>query len=233
MSFLLSAEFWARLLGIVLIDISLAGDNALVIALAVRDLPPRQQLVGRVWGTLGAVGLRVIFIAVVSFLLRIPLLQLIGGLALIWIALRLVRPGHMDHAGTRHGTSLREAIWIIVVADVTMSLDNVLGVAAAAKGDMLLVVFGIALSLPLVVWGSGLLATLMARHEWIVWLGGGVLGYVAGEMMTDDPLVQRWLGPAAAGADLWLSIVLGVFVLWLGWWLARVAARHGRKPGHA
>jgi predicted tellurium resistance membrane protein TerC len=114
-----------------------------------------------------------------------------------------------------------------------MSLDNVLGVAAAAKGDMVLVVVGIALSLPLVVWGSGLLATLMARHEWIVWLGGGVLGYVAGEMMTDDPVVQRWLGPAAKAADLWLSIVLGIFVLALGWWLARTAARHGGEPGQA
>jgi len=84
-----------------------------------------------------------------------------------------------------------------------------------------------------VVWGSGLLANLMSRHEWIVWLGGGVLGYVAGEMMTDDPIVQRWLGPAAAVADLWLSIVLGAFVLVLGWWLARAAARHRREPGPA
>ena len=229
MSFLLDPEFWARLLGIVLIDISLAGDNALVIALAVRDLPARQQLVGRLWGTLGAVGLRVIFIAVVSFLLRIPLLQLVGGLALIWIAVRLVRPGHMDHAGTRHGTSLREAIWIIVVADVTMSLDNVLGVAAAARGDMVLVVFGIALSLPLVVWGSGFLARLMARHEWIIWLGGGVLGYVAGEMITDDPMVRRSLGIGAAAADFWLSIVLAAAVTALGWWLARSAPAHARR----
>jgi YjbE family integral membrane protein len=233
MTWLIEPEFWARLLGIILIDISLAGDNALVIALAVRGLPEKQQLLGRIWGTAGAVGLRVVFIAVVSVLLRIPLLQLAGGLALIWIAVRLVKPGPAEPGGVRQGTTLKEAIWIIIVADVTMSLDNVLGVAAAAKGDMLLVVFGIALSLPLVVWGSGLLATLMARHEWIVWLGGGVLGYVAGEMMTDDPVVQRWLGPAAQAADLWLSIVLGAFVLGLGWWLARAAARHGREPGHA
>jgi YjbE family integral membrane protein len=232
-SWLADPEFWARLLGIVLIDISLAGDNALVIALAVRGLPPRQQLLGRLWGTAGAVGLRVAFIAVVSYLLRIPLLQLLGGLALVWIAIRLVRPGAGEHGKTREGATLTEAIWIIIVADVTMSLDNVLRVAAAAKGDLVLVVFGIALSLPLVVWGSGLLANLMSRHEWIVWLGGGVLGYVAGEMMTDDPAVQRWLGPVAAAADLWLSIVLGIFVLVLGWWLARAAARHRREPGHA
>lgn len=233
MTWLMDPEFWARLLGIILIDISLAGDNALVIALAVRGLPQKQQFLGRIWGTAGAVGLRVAFIAVVSFLLRIPLLQLVGGLALIWIAIRLVRPGQAGPGGVRQGTTLKQAIWIIIVADVTMSLDNVLGVAAAAKGDMLLVVFGIALSLPLVVGGSGLLATLMARYEWIVWLGGGVLGYVAGEMMTDDPVVQQWLGSVAHAADLWLSIVLGVFVLGLGWWLARLAARHGREPGRA
>ena len=233
MTWLVDPEFWARLLGIILIDISLAGDNALVIALAVRGLAPRQQLLGRIWGTAGAVALRVAFIAIVSYLLSIPLLQLAGGLALIWIAVRLVKPGQNQQGGPRQGTTLGEAIWIIIVADVTMSLDNVLGVAAAAKGDMVLVVVGIALSLPLVVWGSGLLATLMARHEWIVWLGGGVLGYVAGEMMTDDPVVQRWLGPAAKAADLWLSIVLGIFVLALGWWLARTAARHGGETGQA
>ena len=145
MTVLVDPEFWARLLGIILIDISLAGDNALVIALAVRELPPRQQLLGRMWGTVGAVGLRVAFIVIVSLLLSIPLLQLAGGLALIWIAVRLVRPGQREHGGTRQGTSLREAIWIIIVADVTMSLDNVLGVAAAAKGDLALVIFGVAL----------------------------------------------------------------------------------------
>jgi YjbE family integral membrane protein len=226
-------EFWARLVGIILIDISLAGDNALVIALAVRQLPPRQQLLGRIWGTVGAVGLRVAFIAVVSLLLSIPLLQLVGGLALIWIAVRLVRPGQAGHEGARPGTSLREAIWIIIVADVTMSLDNVLGVAAAAKGDLVLVVFGIALSLPLVVWGSGLLARLMARHVWIVWIGGGVLGFVAGEMMANDPIVERWLGHAADAADQWLSIVLGVFVLGLGWWLGRASAQKGPERERA
>ena len=127
-------EFWARLAGIILIDISLAGDNALVIALAVRDLAPRQQLLGRIWGTVGAVGLRVAFILIVSLLLQIPLLQLAGGLALMWIAVRLVRPGQGEHEGARQGRSLREAIWIIIVADVTMSLDNVLGVFMLGLG---------------------------------------------------------------------------------------------------
>ena len=226
-------ESEARLAGIILIDISLAGDNALVIALAVRELAPRQQLLGRIWGTVGAVGLRVAFILIVSLLLQIPLLQLAGGLALMWIAVRLVRPGQGEHEGARQGRSLREAIWIIIVADVTMSLDNVLGVAAAAKGDIVLVIFGVALSLPLVVWGSGLLARLLARYEWIIWIGGGVLGFVAGEMMANDPIVERMFGHAADAADQWLSIVLGVFVLGLGWWLARAAARDNRQRGRA
>ena len=214
-------EFWARVAGIALIDISLAGDNALVIALAVRTLPARQQLVGRLWGTLGAVILRIVFIALLGWLLRIPLLKLAGGLLLAWIAVRLVRPGHGSQGKVRAGTSLWEAIWIIAAADVTMSLDNVLAVAGAARGNLTLVVFGIALSLPLVVWGSGLLARLMERHPWIVWLGGGVLGYVAGEMISDDVVVQRWLGAAAPVADVWLSILLAVVVAGLGWWWAR------------
>ena len=224
MSWLADPEFWARLLGIVLIDISLAGDNALVIALAVRGLPPRQQLLGRLWGTAGAVGLRVAFIAVVSYLLRIPLLQLVGGLVLVWIAVKLVRPAGAEGGHVRAGGSLAESIWIIIVADITMSLDNVLAVAAAAHGDLSLVVFGIALSLPLVVWGSGLLSRLMTRYRWIIWIGGGVLGYVAGDMMLDDPVLRRWLG---AHADLLADpapIVLGLGVAALGWWLARNTA---------
>lgn len=218
-------QFWGRVLSIVVIDLSLAGDNALVIALAVRALPPRQQVLGRVLGTVAAVGLRLAFVALVSALLRVPLLQFGGGLLLIWIALKLVRPTVAPEGEARPGTSLREAIWIIVVADVTMSLDNVLAVAAAAHGDALLVTLGIALSLPLVVWGSGLLSRLMARHAWIIWVGGGILGYVAGEMMTDDPLMRGWLGSAADTLDASVPITLAAVVAALGWWLARAARR--------
>ena len=217
-------EFWARLVSIVLIDLSLAGDNALVIALAVRSLPAREQWLGRAWGTAAAVTLRLLFIAIVSALLTIPLLQFLGGLLLLWIAVRLVRPGGGGEGEVRHGASLRQAVWIIVVADVTMSLDNVLAVAAAAHGDFLLVAVGIALSLPIVVWGSGFLARLMAHHAWIIWIGGGVLGYVAGEMMTDDPLVRAWLGAHADTIDDPLSLLLAVGLALLGWWLARSAA---------
>jgi YjbE family integral membrane protein len=223
MTFLTDPEFWARWLGIVIIDLTLAGDNALVIALAVRTLPRRQQFYGRIFGALGAVLLRVAFVAVVSVLFRIPFLQLAGGLALIWIAVKLVRQdvGGGEGHHVRHGTTLWEAIWIIVVADVVMSLDNVLGVAAAAHGDLVLVVFGIGLSLPLVVWGSGLLARLMVRYPWVVWLGGGVLGYVAGEMVLKDPVVHRRLGDAADALHYSLPLALGLAMTALGWWLAR------------
>jgi YjbE family integral membrane protein len=218
-------EFWARLASIVLIDLTLAGDNALVIALAVRTLPKRQQLFGRIWGTAGAVVLRLIFIAVATWLLTIPLLQVVGGILLVWIALRLVRQDAGADAHVRQGTTLREAVWIIVVADAAMSLDNVLAVAAAAHGDLLLAVFGIGLSLPLVVWGSGLLAWLMNRFTWIIWLGGGVLGYFAGEMILRDRALERWFGPWPE----WLHaapIVLALIIGALGWRFAQNGRKH-------
>jgi predicted tellurium resistance membrane protein TerC len=116
------------------------------------------------------------------------------------------------------------------VADVTMSLDNVLAVAAAARGDLVLVLFGILLSLPLVVWGSGLLSRLMTRHVWIVWLGGGILGYVAGEMIIDDPVVRGWLGGMAETVDDPISILLGVIMTALGWWFAQSRPRMHAQP---
>ena len=223
MSFLSDPEFWGRWLGIVLIDLTLAGDNALVIALAVRSLPPRQQLWGRIWGSLGAVFLRVAFIAIVSWLLHIPLLQLIGGALLIWIAYKLIRPAAAGPEHQREGTTLRDAITIIVIADVVMSLDNVLAIAAAAGGDMKLVIFGLLLSLPLVVWGSGLLARLMGRMPWLIWLGGGVLGYVAVEMILHDKLVAGWIGPATQSLRPAVPLAIGLMLTLLGWWFERRA----------
>jgi YjbE family integral membrane protein len=222
---LVEPEFWARLVSIVLIDLTLAGDNALVIALAVRTLPKRQQLLGRVWGTVGAVTLRLAFIVVATWLLRIPLLQVVGGLLLVWIALRLVRQDGGGEAHVQQGTTLREAVWIIMVADAAMSLDNVLAVAAAAHGDILLVVVGIGLSLPIVVWGSGLLAWLMNRFTWIIWLGGGVLGYFAGEMMLRDQAVERWLGPLPGWLDA-APVALGLVIAGLGWRFAHNGRKH-------
>jgi len=214
----LDAEFLARLGTIVVIDLLLAGDNALVIALAVRSLPKRQQLAGRMFGTAGAVVLRVVLITLATVLLKVPFMQLVGGIALVWIAVKLVRqPADDSGAHVRPARSLYHAIGIIVFADLVMSLDNVLGVAAAAHGDLKLVVFGIALSVPIVVWGSGLLARLMGRFTWIVWVGGGILGYVAGEMFFADPAVGRWIDGAPALGYV-VSSVLGLVIAAVGWW---------------
>lgn len=231
MVFLMDPEFWARVLGIIIIDLTLAGDNALVIALAVRNLPKRQQFLGRIWGTAGAVGLRLAFIAIAALLLRIPFLQLVGGLLLLWIAFKLVRKeSDAEEGHVRQGASLREAVWIIIVADAIMSLDNVLAVAAASDGDMKLVVFGIALSIPIVVWGSGILATLMNRFVWIIWIGGGILGYVAGEMILKDKGLG-WIDHSSPVVQ-WLPVVPAAIIFVLGWWFS---AQNGRKrvPGNA
>jgi YjbE family integral membrane protein len=220
---LLHPEFWLRLVGIGVLNLLLSGDNALVIALAVRALPRRKRLLGQVWGAVGAVVLRLAFVAVVSILLHVPFLQFVGGCLLVWISWKLVQPGGDESGEVRHGTSLWEAIWIIIVADVTMSLDNVLAIAAAAHGDMILVAFGIGLSLPIVVWGAGLLAQLMNRYAWIVWLGGGVLGYVAGEMIMEDPLIDRWLGEAAVLLHRPVPALVAIAIAVVGWWQARRA----------
>src|SRR3990172_5545390 len=213
---ILTYEFWARWLAIVIIDLSLAGDNALVIALAVRTLPPREQFYGRIGGTFGAVALRLAFIAIISQLLRIPFLQAVGGLILIWIAVKLVRQdaggGEGGHT-VRQGTTFWEAVWIIIVADVIMSLDNVLAVAGAAHGDLGLVAFGIGLSIPIVIWGSGLLAWLMGRYEWIVSLGAAILGWVGGEMLVKDPIVHGWIEPWVFALRWLLPAVLAVAVV--------------------
>ncbi len=214
-------EFWGRLLEIGILNMLLSGDNAVVIALAVRALPRRQRLLGQIGGTLGAVVLRLLFVGVISMLLRVPLLRLVGGLLLIWIAYRLVRPVEAAAAGSRHAASFWESVWIIVVADITMSLDNVLAVAGAAHGDMLLVTLGIAMSVPIVVWGSGVLAGLMNRYPWIIWAGGGLLGYVAGDMLLEDPLVVDWLGAVGPALEYPVPSALAVVLTGLGWWMAR------------
>jgi YjbE family integral membrane protein len=214
-------EFWGRLLEIGILNMLLSGDNAVVIALAVRALPRRQRLLGQLGGTLGAVVLRLLFVGIISMLLRVPLLRLVGGLLLIWIAYRLVRPVAEAEAGSRHAASFWESVWIIVVADITMSLDNVLAVAAAAHGDMLLVTLGIAMSVPIVVWGSGVLAGLMNRYPWIIWAGGGLLGYVAGDMLLEDPLLVDWLGAIGPALEYPVPGALAVALTGLGWWMAR------------
>lgn len=224
--YLIDPELWVRWFSIVLLDLSLGGDNALLIAMAVRTLPPREQFLGRVGGTLGAVALRFAFIAAIVRILTVPYLQAVGGLTLIWIAVKLIR---QDASGAghavRHGTTLWEAIGIIVVADIIMSLDNVLAVAAASHGNMALVIFGIGLSIPIIVWGAGFLARLMNRLPWIVWLGGAVLGWVAAEMIFEDKHVHDWGEPWLASFHWALSAALAASLFVLGWWLARRAVK--------
>jgi YjbE family integral membrane protein len=243
-----------KLVQIVLTDLVLAGDNALVIALATRSLPARQQFWGRVFGAGGAVGLRVLFVFVVTWLTMIPILQLVAGVALLWVAWKLVRPQesaleaatHPETAKKHAARSVWHAVRIIIIADMIMSLDNVIAIAGIAKegsasphGEMWLVVFGLLLSIPIVVFGSALISRLMNHYRWIIWLGGGVLGHVAGEIVFKDPQVLRWLGlPATTGMSgfevdkmlhvapaavhwlvLYLPWVLGLTLFILGaWW---------------
>jgi predicted tellurium resistance membrane protein TerC len=199
------SEFWARWSGIVVIDLLLAGDNAIVIAMAVRLLPKKEQMLGRVWGTVGAV-------------------------ALLWVAWKLLpsppRPQPADDAERKHiGGTLGEAIRIIVVADVSMSLDNVLAVAGIADGDLLLVISGIALTIPLVVWGSALLSVLMTRLPFLVWIGCGVLGYVAGMLLVEDREIQKWCGDSGDPHLHPIAFGLAALFIGLGWWRSRRARR--------
>ena len=223
---LLEPQFWGRLLEIGFLNLLLSGDNAVVIALAVRTLPRRMRVLGQIWGTAGAVALRLLFVGVVTALLQVPLLRLIGALLLLWIAVRLVRPAGEGEAARRHGTSFWESVWIIIVADITMSLDNVLAIAAAAHGNLPLIVIGIGMSIPIVVCGSGLLAGLMNRYAWIVWLGGGILGYVAGDMMLEDPIVAGWLGRLGPALEYPFPLALAGILTLLGRWFS-VSARRG------
>jgi YjbE family integral membrane protein len=227
MELIIQPEFWARWLGIVVIDLSLAGDNALVIAMAVLSLPPRQRMIGLIGGTVGAVVLRIVLIAVITQILLIPFLQALGGLVLVWIAMKLVRQDASDTKGhkVREVATLWEAIGIIIVADLIMSLDNVLAVAATAHGDLTLVLFGIGLSIPIVICGSTLLARLMDRFRWIVWLGGGVLGWVAGDLAITDTLVRASIGSWDSILHWALPSLLAATAIMLGWRSAYVASR--------
>jgi YjbE family integral membrane protein len=193
---------------IVLIDLVLAGDNALVIAMAVRALPPRQRRIAIAWGAAAAVILRIGITIVAARLLSIEFLQLIGGALVLWIAAKVLidADSHPDAEPVR-GTLLK-AIWLIVFADITMSIDNILAVAGAAHGSVPLIVFGLCVSIPFVVFASNLIATLMDRYPIIVYLGVGILGYVGAEMMMTDHFVARTLQPSQP--LIWLAEVIAI-----------------------
>ena len=192
MSFLSSAEFWIALSQIILINIVLSGDNAVVIAMASRSLPPAQQKKAILFGSVGAIVLRVVLTFFAVYLLTLPYLKLVGAALLFWIGIGLLQQEDEEHGLEGHA-GLAAAIKTIVLADLVMSLDNVVGVAAAAKGNVPLLVFGLVISIPLIIFGSTLILKLMDRFPIIIVLGAALLGWVAGEMAVSDPAIAGWV----------------------------------------
>jgi YjbE family integral membrane protein len=192
--------FWVALGKIMWINILLSGDNALVIAMACRGLPPRQRFWGMVLGAGVAVVLRIIFTFIVVTLMALPYLKLVGGLALLWIAAKLLVPEHGDGEDDVHAAShLWAAVQIVAVADIVMSLDNVIAVAAAANGSIPLLVIGLAISVPLIVAGAALIMALLTRLPILVWLGAALLGWIAGDVMATDPAIEPKLAALFSG----------------------------------
>jgi YjbE family integral membrane protein len=184
-------EFFMAFLSIVLIDLVLAGDNAVVIAMAVKNLPKKKRFWGIAIGAGGAVVLRVACTFVVSQLLVMQYVKLAGGAVIIWLGIKLLVEGAEDEGGHKEAGTILQALWIIMVADISMSIDNMLAVGAACKGNLFLLIFGLVLSIPFVVFTSNLLSNLMDRYPIIVWIGAAILGKVGGEMMITDPFVDN------------------------------------------
>jgi YjbE family integral membrane protein len=186
--------FWLAALQIMGINILLSGDNAVVIALAVRALPPRERLWGMVLGAGCAAVLLILFTGIVATLLKLPYLKLIGGIALFWVAVKLVAPQPHDAEDTPEAVEdLWRAVRVVVVANIVMSLDNVIAVAAAAKGNYLLLGLGLTISIPVVIAGSALFLALLERYPWVVWAGGALLGWIAGGLLPDDAFVAQYI----------------------------------------
>ena len=215
MEMLQSAEFWIGLVKIIWINIILSGDNAVVIALAARSLPPEQQRKAVFFGSGAAVVLRIALTVVAAKLLEMSYLQIIGGLLLLWIGVQLLSDEDDGDGETKQQGGLMAAVRTILIADLVMSLDNVIAVAAAAKGSMVLLVLGLAISIPLVVFGSTLMIKLMSRYPVIVTFGAGLIGWVGGETIASDvapkPFLagQTWVHYVAAAAGAALVVGLG------------------------
>ena len=223
------APFWIAALQIIGVNIILSGDNAVVIALACMRLPPRQRLWGMVLGAGAAVLLRVLFTLVVAQAMTYPFLKLVGGLLLLWVAVKLVTEDADADDDIEGGETLWKAVQIVVIADIVMSLDNVIAIAAAAEIaaasvdpshasviKAALIIFGLATSVPLIIAGSAILMQLLERFRVLVWAGGALLGWVAGDIMITDPAVLGWLGEAAHTYHAWGGRVGGIFVVALG-----------------
>jgi YjbE family integral membrane protein len=205
-----SPQFWLAALEIVVINILLSGDNAVVIALACRNLPPRQRRWGVIWGAVGAIVLRIILTFFAVSLLQLSWLKLIGGVLLVWIGIKLIaeEDGEGGH-DVRASERLLSAIRTVVIADLVMSIDNVLGVAAAARGNLLLLVFGLVVSVPLVIGGAQIIMRLIERFPILIVAGGGLLGFVAGELIVDDSAIVGWVHAHAAWLT-WAAPLIGI-----------------------
>jgi YjbE family integral membrane protein len=224
-----SPEFFSALLAIVIIDLVLAGDNAIVIALAARKLPQHLQMKAVVWGTAGAIAVRVAMTLIVVALLKVPGLMLIGGLLLVWIAYKLLAEDHGDDeadAAAARITGLGSALRTIIIADAVMGLDNVLGVAGAAGGSFLLVVLGLLISIPIMVWGSTLILKLVDRFPAIIYIGAAVLAWTSAKMILHEPLVQARIDAVPWSAWLVYAVIIGG-VLLAGWLHNRARGQPG------
>jgi len=223
----LTADFLSAVLAIILIDIVLGGDNAVVIALACRKLPDKQRRLGIIYGTAGAVGLRVVLVFFALTLLAIPFLKIVGALLLVWIGVKLLAPNDEDAHGNIEGSDrLWSAVKTVIVADLVMSVDNVIAIAGAAEsagGDhkMPLVVFGLLVSIPIIVWGSQLVIKLMDRFPMIITLGAALLGYIAGGLVLTDPAVTSRLGEMSSQTVTLAGLAGAALVVLLGRVLAR------------
>ena len=229
METVVDTTFLLALLQIVWINILLSGDNAVVIALACRSLPPRERRMGIMLGAGAAVALRIIFTLAVVSLMEIPYLKLVGGVLLVWIAVKLLTD-ETDEASVKESDTIWNAVRTVAIADMIMSLDNVIAIAAAAKGSTPLILFGLCLSVPLIVFGATLIIDLLQRFPVLVWAGAGLLGWVAGSIMVSDP---GWHGVFGAWPSLVDEVVGGsvgvVVVLALSWFLRQRAAADEQK----
>ncbi|HSW04846.1 TerC family protein [Aquabacterium sp.] len=218
MSFLSSPDFWIALSQIILINIVLSGDNAVVIAMASRSLPPAQQKQAILFGSIGAIVLRVVLTFFAVYLLGLPYLKLVGAALLLWIGVGLLKSDDGEEHIEGH-SNLAVAVKTIIVADLVMSLDNVVGVAAAAKGNTALLVFGLVISIPLIIFGSSLILKLMTRFPVIITLGAALLGWVAGEMAMGDPAIAGWAAQQHALHTV-VPVLGAVAVVMTGKWLS-------------
>lgn len=208
-------EGFLLFLEIMLINIVLSGDNAVVIAMASKNLPLEQRKKAVWWGAFGAVALRLVLTVVAVVLLKIPYIQAAGSLLLMYIALKLLLEDE-GHSKIKEASSLAGAVWTIIVADFIMSLDNVLAIAAVAEGDLVLIILGIGLSIPLIIWGSTLIMKLLHKYPILVYIGAGILGYTAGEMMVSDQKVEKLLEHANPSLHWMIPIAATLIVIGAG-----------------